>query len=401
MTGQRFIVDGLARMPQFSHGGWAGDVLHVAGTLGTTEGMTLADGVGAQTTAALNNMHTILQHGGLDWHDVAKIDVFLADMIDSADYNQAYGEYFASRLDPPPARITVGGAQLALDARIEMQCVASRQVSLAQSTPRPRPRRRTMTVEHDGEELYIEVLGEGGVPMVLSHGLGGNHAVWIHQAAHFARDRMVVVWDHRGFGRSTDRADASGPQVAAGDLLAICDHLEITQADLIGQSMGGWTVIGAALARADLARSIVLADSLAGFTSDAISAAMDTDAASSPVIPDGLGEHRALDPSFTDRDPAHALLYQQLGGMGSIDPAVMIPRILGETHDQAQASRVTCPVLCLVGDRDPLFPPAAIRAMADMLPNARFTEIAGSGHSPYFEDPQAWNIIVERFLATI
>lgn len=65
------------------------------------------------------------------------------------------------------------------------------------------PARRTLTLDHDGESLYIEVLGEGGVPLVLSHGLGGNHAVWLHQAAHFARSRTVVLWDHRGFGRST------------------------------------------------------------------------------------------------------------------------------------------------------------------------------------------------------
>jgi pimeloyl-ACP methyl ester carboxylesterase len=55
-------------------------------------------------------------------------------------------------------------------------------------------------------------------------------------------------------------------------------------------------------------------------------------------------------------------------------------------------------VLCVVGDRDPLFPPAAVRALADLLPDARVTEIPGSGHSPYFEDPELWNLVVGRFL---
>ena len=120
------------------------------------------------------------------------------------------------------------------------------------STSSDQPGRRTLTVEHDGESLYVEVLGEGGVPLVLSHGLGGNHAVWTHQATHFARDRTVVLWDHRGFGRSTDHADRTGPSVAAADLLVILDHLGIERADLVGQSMGGWTSLGAALARRGL-----------------------------------------------------------------------------------------------------------------------------------------------------
>jgi pimeloyl-ACP methyl ester carboxylesterase len=60
--------------------------------------------------------------------------------------------------------------------------------------------------------------------------------------------------------------------------------------------------------------------------------------------------------------------------------------------------RITCPVLCVVGDRDPLFPPAAVRALAGILPDARVAEIPGSGHSPYFEDPELWNLVVGRFL---
>ena len=52
-----------------------------------------------------------------------------------------------------------------------------------------------------------------------------------------AADRMVVTWDHRGFGRSTDRADASGPVVASDDLLAICDALGIDRADLVAHAV--------------------------------------------------------------------------------------------------------------------------------------------------------------------
>ncbi len=399
MCAQRFIVDGLARLPQFAHGGWAGDLLHVAGTLGTTEGMILADGVAGQTVAALDNMARILAEAGLGWDDVAKVDVFLADMVDSPAYNAAYGDYFADRLPVPPARITVGGCQLALDARIEMQCVAER--------PRPRPpvagslpARRALTVAHDGEELAVEVIGEGGTPLILSHGAGGNRAVWIDQVAHFATDRTVVVWDHRGFGRSTDRAGRSGPDVAVGDLLAICDELELGPVDLVGQSMGGWTALGAALARPGLARSVVLADSLGGVMTDAVAAALG-ERAVDLAAPDTLGLHPALDPSLARRDPARALLYQQLGTMGSAHTPTIIERLFATTHTSDDLATLGCPVLCVVGDRDPLFPPASIRAVADALPDARVTEIAGCGHSPYFEDPEVWNLVVERFLAAV
>jgi pimeloyl-ACP methyl ester carboxylesterase len=260
-------------------------------------------------------------------------------------------------------------------------------------------------VAHDGEELFVEIVGEEhagrATPLVLSHGAGGNHAVWFQQMAHFAADRMVVAWDHRGFGRSTDRADASGPQVAAGDLLAVCDALGIERADLVGQSMGGWTTVGAALARPGLARSIVLADTLGGFTSDAIRTALGSVPARTPADGATLGLHPALDPSLAARDPGHAHLYQALGGFGTIDTETVIERTLAVTHDADEARAIGCPVLCVVGDRDQLFPPAAVRAVAALLADARVVELPGSGHSPYFEDPDLWNAVVRRFLETV
>lgn len=404
---RRFVVDGIGRLPQFAHAGRAGDLLFVSGTLGTTTGFELAEGIAAQTAQTLDNMARILAADGASWADVAKVNVFIAQMSDAPAMNEAYSAYFGD--DLPPARITVGGGELALGALVEMDCVAERRVdgrrdgATGQLHPRTLPTRRSLTVDHDGEALFVEVVGEEhrsrSTPLVLSHGAGGNHAIWFQQVAHFATDRMVVTWDHRGFGRSTDRADASGPLVAAADLVAICDRLAIEQADLVGQSMGGWTTIGAALARPSLARTIVLADTPAGFTSDAIAAAQG-DARDVASEFDGavLGLHPALDPSLAARDPARAHLYQSIGGFGSIDAATVIERILSVTHDAADAAAITCPVLCVVGDRDPLFAPAAIRAVADLLPDARVAEIAGSGHSPYFEDPDIWNAIVGHFL---
>ena len=262
------------------------------------------------------------------------------------------------------------------------------------------PRRRTGFVDHDGESIYFEVLGDGSVPLVLNHGAGGNHSIWFQQAAHFAADRAVVTWDHRGYGRSTDRGDRSGPAVAAGDLLAVLDHLGIERADLVGQSMGGWTCVGAVLERPALARTLVLADTLGGITTEAIEAA--AAGATRPEIPaegpSRLGLHPAIDPSLAQRDPARALLYQQLAETTMVDVPTLLGRLLHTQHDAVAAARLTMPVLCIVGTRDPLFPPAAIHALAQLLPDARVAEIPGCGHSPYYEDPERWNAAVRGFL---
>ncbi len=397
---ERLVVEGLGRLPQFSHAGVAGDVIHVSGTIGA-EGLSLvAGGISAETTQTLVNIKQILRAAGATWDDVVKVNVYMADMAEFATMNEAYSGFFEGT---PPARITVGGVDLALGARVEMDCVAVRTRAAragAAGASKALPR-RTGFVESGGEQIYFEVVGEGGVPMVLSHGAGGNHAVWYQQVAPFAADRTVITWDHRGYGRSSDRAGLSGPEVAVGDLLAVLDHLGVDRADLVGQSMGGWTTVGVALARPGLARSLVLADTLGGITSPAIEDAWDRRPAARFDTPEVLGAHRALGRAFSERHPERAHLYQSLGRMGSADPAVMLPRLMQVTHDESEAARLTMPVLCLVGDGDTLIAPPAVRALAALLPDSRIVELSGCGHSPYFEDPEAWNLAVRRFLDSL
>lgn len=117
------VVDGLGRLPQFSHATVAGELIFVSGSLGTVgEGFELAaGGTGPQTTQTLNNIQSILQAAGAGMRDIVKVSVYLSDMSTFREMNSAYSAFFD---DDPPARITVGGAVLALGAAVEIECVA-------------------------------------------------------------------------------------------------------------------------------------------------------------------------------------------------------------------------------------------------------------------------------------
>ena len=77
-------------------------------------------GVAGQTTQTLRNLETILQACGAGLDDLVKVNVFLADIDTFAEMNEAYLEVFG---DSPPARITVGGVDLALGAAVEIDCI--------------------------------------------------------------------------------------------------------------------------------------------------------------------------------------------------------------------------------------------------------------------------------------
>ena len=390
---ERIVVPGLARLPQFAHATRAGNEVYVAGTLGTCDGHLVDGGVGAETSQVIHNIGLILGAAGCAWDDVASVSVYLKDFDDFAAMNEVYDGAFSTT---PPARITVGGVDLAMGARVEMQCVAHR--TSTAPTAVPELARRSGYVQRDGERLYYEVVGEGErTPLVFCHGAGGNHAVWFQQVAHFARDRVVVTWDHRGYGRSSDHGDRTGPLVAVDDLLAILDELGIEHADLVGQSMGGWSAVGAALARPTLARSLVLTDTIGGLVTAPIAAGLARARVRDPER-DVLGAHPALGQDFSARFPELAHLYQSLGRMGSADADVVFDRLRATTYGTEEAARLAMPVLLIVGDHDQIFPPAAIRAVADLLGDARVIEIVGAGHSPYYEEPATWNRTVDAFL---
>jgi aminoacrylate hydrolase len=96
--------------------------------------------------------------------------------------------------------------------------------------------------------LYYELHGPAGAPMViLSTGLGGSGHYWRPNLDALARDHQIVLYDHRGTGRSARELD--GPVTVsawADDLLLLIDELGVPKASVIGHAAGG--VAGLALA---------------------------------------------------------------------------------------------------------------------------------------------------------
>jgi len=117
---------GVVRLPAFSHAAVAGPFIFVSGMIGARpETMELTDGgVAAETRQALENIRAILRECGATFGDVAKMQVYLTDLAEFEVMNEAYLQAFNG--EDPPARITVGCDSLALDASVEIDCVAYR-----------------------------------------------------------------------------------------------------------------------------------------------------------------------------------------------------------------------------------------------------------------------------------
>jgi pimeloyl-ACP methyl ester carboxylesterase len=307
--------------------------------------------------------------------------------------------------------------------------------------------RRTGIIDHDGESIYYELMrcdravgdlagrGEGsardephvepreprdasdaslgaterdhviGELVVLSHGLGGNHASWYQQVGPLvAAGYDVLTWDQRGFGGSSRRTGVIGPVPAVGDLLALLDELIVERCHLVGQSMGGWTAMGFAVAHQERLASLVITDTLAGVMTDGLRDALSArPGAGRAAVADGaVSDHPALGERFCREHPERALLYQELAGFGDKpDDADVLALLASTWYDLDAINLLTLPVLAVVGANDQLCPPAAMEAVVAAVPGARLAVVDGAGHSPYFEAPDEWNRTVIGFLGTV
>jgi aminoacrylate hydrolase len=102
--------------------------------------------------------------------------------------------------------------------------------------------------------LYYELHGpDDGEPLLLSSGLGGSASYWQPNVEAFAERFRVILYDHRGTGRS-DRALPNNLTVEdmAADVIGLLDAIGIERVHFVGHAIGG--MIGMALALAHRAR---------------------------------------------------------------------------------------------------------------------------------------------------
>ncbi len=102
----------------------AGDMLYLSGALGNLPGtLTLAaGGMTGQARQTMENIGAVLRYCGLDFEDVVKCTVMLADMSEWSAFNAIYVAYF--RPGRLPARSAFGCNGLALGGKLEVECVA-------------------------------------------------------------------------------------------------------------------------------------------------------------------------------------------------------------------------------------------------------------------------------------
>jgi pimeloyl-ACP methyl ester carboxylesterase len=261
----------------------------------------------------------------------------------------------------------------------------------------------------DGIRLEVRTAG-AGPGLVLVHGFGGAKEDFADHVDALARSHLVVTYDHRGHGESDQPESLEAYSLARleADVLAVADAVGLATFRLLGHSLGGMVARGVTLRHPGRVEALVLMDTapgpVRGLDVDTVDAVADL------ALTQGKEALRELlDLSKGLDTPAHERLLAEREGYTEFNDRkwdalshvmwAAIVRDLARQPDELEAlAGVGCPTLVIVGQQDrPFLRPS--RAMADTIPNARLVVVPDAGHSPQFENPDAWFAALEQFLA--
>jgi reactive intermediate/imine deaminase len=123
MHEQMMSVEYLGGGSNFSEAVRVGHTLYLSGKLGTVPGQGLVEGgIQPETRQTLENIKATLEDYGSSMDEVVKCTVFLADIAEWSAMNEVYTTFFPEN---KPARSAVAGSGLALNARVEIECIAT------------------------------------------------------------------------------------------------------------------------------------------------------------------------------------------------------------------------------------------------------------------------------------
>ena len=266
----------------------------------------------------------------------------------------------------------------------------------------------------DGEPANVIEIGDGP-PLVFVHGLSGSWQNWLLQLPEFSQDHRCIAVDLPGFGHSpmpSEKITISGYGQWLDRLL---DTMGVEGAAVVGNSMGGFIGLEAAIKLPELVERLVLV-SAAGLSIEHL-----RNETALRLLEKGenlaqfVTAHVMAQSSWLVRRPRGrlALMWFVVEHPEDIDPALAAEQVKGAGKPgflpaldaltdypiRDRLSDIQAPTLIVWGEKDRLVPLKDAHKFDELIPNSRLVVYEDTGHVAMLERPEEFNEELRRFLA--
>jgi pimeloyl-ACP methyl ester carboxylesterase len=253
--------------------------------------------------------------------------------------------------------------------------------------------------EVDGQSIAYRNAGHGPA-LVLLHGFLCDSRCWRQQLSGLSDQFRVVAWDAPGAGRSSDPPPTFTTASYVRCLASFLDALGIDRAHVVGLSWGG--IVAQELYRRcpERVRSLVLADTYAGWRGSLPEAAwrqrLATCLADAESPPDTLVA-KMLPGLFSDAVAAE--VREELAGiLREFHPIGfrLMATSSAEVDTRDLLPSIHTPTLLVWGEDDRRSPVEVAERLRAMIPGAEVAIIPRAGHVSNMEQPETFNSHVRR-----
>ena len=264
-----------------------------------------------------------------------------------------------------------------------------------------------MELQVQGRKAYCYTGGkafDATLPcVVFIHGAEHDHSVWVLQSRYLAHHGYgVLALDLPGHGRSEGQALASVEAIADW-IPALLDAAGVTQAALVGHSMGSLAALDCAGRHPERVSRIALIGSAFPMrvSPELLEATRDDEPRAQDMV--NIWSHSSYahypsnpGPGFWVIGENSRLMQRQKPGVMHVDFAACNAYAAG----LERAAQVKCPALFILGRRDVMTPARSGRELARAISGSRVVEVAGSGHALMAEKPDEVLDALIGFLAS-
>lgn len=242
-------------------------------------------------------------------------------------------------------------------------------------------------------ELYYQILGNGGEPLLMIMGLSFSHLDWGPVLPQLlSQHYRVILFDNRDAGRSSYASKPYTIAQMANDTAGLLDALKINRAHIFGVSMGGMIAQQFALNHPNKLNQLILGcTACSGKAVQGVDQALATKSLLDLLFtPSYIHAHRQKLENFLESTrPYHSKpdgFLRQLGAIATYNVC-------------DQLTRITIPTLIMTGNSDVLIPPANSKVLEQGLPNAKLlSPFLEAGHGFPYSHAQVTADAIQQFL---
>jgi 3-oxoadipate enol-lactonase len=252
--------------------------------------------------------------------------------------------------------------------------------------------------------LYYEQTGTGPT-LLFIHGMCGDASVWADQVARLADRFTCVTYDRRGHTRSERGEAPESAATHAADAAALVEALGLPRPVVVGSSGGARIAVELARIHPELLAGAVFSEPPLFSLQPEVGEQFRSEIAAEvrPAV-EGGGPGAGVDAFFALVCPG---LWSGLDEVGKDRYRANAPMMLAElsrspdgpSADDVGGIEMPCLVIAGTASHPALLSITA--ALARALPDARFVELAGSGHVTYAERPDEFAAAVAAFASEV